>query len=162
MPIIKNREIVEDTWSRVSEEATVDTLPEGNVIVPLSLWKSEKAHLLARQGKLGIQLESDIDLNEIREDLPHFDVVALNFPAFKDGRHYSNARLLRQRYNYRGEIRAVGDVLRDQLFFMERVGFDAFELRADRDMDDALNAFSEFTVRYQAATDEPRPLFKRR
>jgi uncharacterized protein (DUF934 family) len=72
-------------------------------------------------------------VEEIADDLEHFQVIALNFPAFTDGRHYSSARLLRDRYGYKGEMRAIGDVLRDQLFYMRRCGFDAFAVRPDRD-----------------------------
>src|SRR5690606_12426030 len=99
---------------------------------------------------------------EIAEDLQHFQVVALNFPAFTDGRHYSSARLLRERYGYKGEVRAIGDVLRDQLFLMRRCGFDAFAVRPDRDPYDALLGLKDFSVTYQAASDDPRPLFRRR
>ena len=86
----------------------------------------------------------------------------MNFPKFTDGRGYTTARLLRERYAYRGEIRAIGDVLRDQLFSYQRVGFDAFALRADKDPVDALKAFEEFSEVYQASTDQPLPLFRRR
>lgn len=89
-------------------------------------------------------------------------VIALNFPAFTDGRHCSSAYLLRNRYGYKGELRAIGDVLRDQLFSYQRVGFDAFALRADKDPVDALKAFEEFSEVYQASTDQPLPLFRRR
>jgi uncharacterized protein (DUF934 family) len=88
-------------------------------------------------------------------------VVALEFGQFKDGRAFSLARLLRERYGYQGQIRAVGDVLRDQIFFMRRCGIDAFELRADRSAEDALDAFGEISVTYQAAADDRRPLFRR-
>jgi len=94
--------------------------------------------------------------------LAHFQVIALNFPSFTDGRHYSSARLLRERYGYKGEIRAIGDVLRDQLFYMRRCGFDAFAIRADRDPVDALEGLKDFSVTYQAAADDERPLFRRR
>ena len=101
-------------------------------------------------------------MESIADDLQHFQVVALNFPVFSDGRHYSSARLLRERYKYQGEVRAIGDVLRDQLFYMKRCGFDAFALRADRDPYEALESLKDFSVTYQAATDEPLPLFRRR
>lgn len=81
---------------------------------------------------------------------------------FTDGRNYSNARLLRDRYGYKGELRAIGDVLRDQLFYLHRCGFDAYALRADKDPYEALESLKDFSVTYQAATDEPLPLFRRR
>jgi uncharacterized protein (DUF934 family) len=118
--------------------------------------------LKARDGGLGVWLDSDEEAEEIGEDVQYFQVIALNFPAFTDGRSYSNARLLRDRYKFKGELRAIGDVLRDQLFFMARCGFDAFAIRADKDPEDALQSLKDFSVTYQAATDEPLPLFRRR
>ena len=123
----------------------------------------EHAHALkARDGGLGVWLEAGEEIEEIVADLDHFQVIALNFPAFTDGRHCSSAYLLRNRYGYKGELRAIGDVLRDQLFSYQRVGFDAFALRADKDPVDALKAFEEFSEVYQASTDQPLPLFRRR
>jgi uncharacterized protein (DUF934 family) len=86
----------------------------------------------------------------------------VNFPKFADGRGYSTARLLRERYGYHGEIRAIGDVLHDQLFFMKRCGFDAYAVRADKDIEAALAGFDDFSDAYQAAVDQPQPLFRRR
>ena len=86
----------------------------------------------------------------------------MNFPKFADGRGYSIARLLRERYAYRGEIRAIGDVLQDQLFFMKRCGIDAYAVRADKDIEAALTGLRDFSEAYQAAVDQPQPLFRRR
>ena len=156
--VIKNRQIVEDRWQAVGDE---DELPAGPVIVPLTRWLRERAALLARGGPLGVRLPNTADLADLAADLSVLEVVALEFPKFADGRAYSQARLLRERHGYRGEIRAVGDVLRDQLFFMVRSGFDAFELRADRGLEDALAAFGEFSTSYQPAADQPLPLYRR-
>lgn len=156
--IIKDRQLVDDPWQRIGDD---EALPSGPVIVSWARWQQDREMLLARQDDLGVLLGNDIDLDEVAVDLPHFRVVALEFPSFRDGRAYSQARLLRERYGFPGELRAVGDVLRDQLFFMYRIGFDAFELRSDRDLEDALQSFSEFTVSYQAAVDEPQPLYRR-
>ena len=111
---------------------------------------------------MGVWLDSDEEAEEIGEDVDNFQVIALNFPAFTDGRSYSNARLLRDRYRYTGELRAIGDVLRDQLFYLHRCGFDAFAIRADKDPYEALEGLKDFSVTYQASTDEPQPLFRRR
>jgi uncharacterized protein (DUF934 family) len=156
--VIKNRQIVEDHWQAVGEE---DELPVGAVIVPLTRWRRERVELLTRGEPLGVRLPNTADVAELVADLPLLDLVALEFPKFSDGRAYSQARLLRERHGYRGEIRAVGDVLRDQLFFMVRSGFDAFELRADRSLEDALAAFDEFSTSYQPAADQPLPLYRR-
>ncbi|RUQ38483.1 MAG: DUF934 domain-containing protein [Candidatus Competibacteraceae bacterium] len=157
--VIKERRIVEDHWQHVADEAE---LPAGPVIVSLARWRKERATLLARSAPVGIRLPNTVDPAELVEELPRLALVALEFPKFADGRAHSQARLLRERYGYRGELRAVGDVLRDQLAFMARNGFDAFELRADRSLDDALRAFDEFSVSYQPAVDQPLPLYRRR
>jgi uncharacterized protein (DUF934 family) len=88
--------------------------------------------------------------------------IDVNFPSFTDGRGYSIARLLRERHGYDGELRAVGDVQRDQLFYLARCGFDAFLLRKDADAEDALAAFNDFSEAYQASVERPQPLFRRR
>ncbi|MEB2327424.1 MAG: DUF934 domain-containing protein [Pseudomonas sp.] len=161
--IIKNEQIIDETWHLLPKEETLDGLSNcDDVIVPLHLWIDHAHALKARDGGLGIWLDSNEEVEEIADDLEHFQVIALNFPKFTDGRHYSSARLLRERYDYKGEIRAIGDVLRDQLFYMRRCGFDAFAIRADRDPEDALQSLKDFSVRYQAAVDERLPLFRRR
>lgn len=161
--IIKNEQIVDETWHLLDKEASLDGLPNSDdLIVPLRLWREHAHALKARDGGLGVWLDADEAVEDIADDLTHFQTVALNFPVFTDGRHYSSARLLRERYGYKGEVRAIGDVLRDQLFYMRRCGFDAFAIRPDRDPDDALKSLKDFSVTYQAATDDPRPLFRRR
>ncbi|PRB81463.1 DUF934 domain-containing protein [Pseudomonas sp. MYb185] len=161
--IIKGNQVIEDTWQLLPKDAgTEDLTNSGNLIVPLALWLEHAHALRARDGGLGVWLDSDEEAESIADDLQHFQVIALNFPVFSDGRNYSNARLLRDRYGYRGELRAIGDVLRDQLFFMRRCGFDAYALREDHDPHAALASLQDFSEVYQAATDEPLPLFRRR
>jgi uncharacterized protein (DUF934 family) len=162
MQIIKNRQIVEDQWLHVADDADVNQLPAGDIIAPFALWQAHSEQLLQRQGQLGIRLNGDNDVAEIAADLPHFSVIALQFPAFRDGRAYSIARALRQHYGYTGELRAVGNVLRDQVSYMSRVGFDAFEIDPKQKIEDALNAFSEISVKYQSSSDEPLPIYRRR
>ena len=111
---------------------------------------------------MGIRLDSDEAPEEIADDLGRFDLVALNFPNFNDGRPFSHARLLRERYGFKGEIRATGDVLQDQLFFMLRCGFDAFELREDKNADSAIKAFGDYTVAYQPGSDQMPAAYKAR
>ena len=161
--LIKNGEVINDSWHLLDKYATLDGLPNSDsIIVPLALWLEHSHALKARDGGLGVWLDSDEEVESIADDLSQFQVVALNFPVFSDGRNYSNARLLRDRYQYQGEVRAIGDVLRDQLFFMQRCGFDAFALRADRNADEALESLKDFSNTYQAATDQPLPLLRRR
>ncbi len=161
--IIKNGAVVAETWHLLPLDATLDGISNSDdLIVPLALWLESSHALKARDGGLGVWLQSHEQIEDIADDLGQFQVIALDFPAFTDGRHFSTARLLRERYNYTGEVRAIGDVLRDQIFFMHRCGFDAFAVRADRDPQDALKGLSDFSVTYQAAVDEPQPLFRRR
>ncbi|WP_153099878.1 DUF934 domain-containing protein [Paraburkholderia hayleyella] len=166
--IIKNRMIVDDGWSvvRPAEDGTlpaVAALPGGPLLLPLALWQAEREALSARPAaELGVWLSPDSEPAEIVADFAHIALIAVDFPVFRDGRGYSIARLLRERYGYQGELRAIGDVLRDQLGYLARCGFDAFAVRADKDLHDALKAFDEFTVQYQGAVDQPEPLFRRR
>ncbi|MGA8055665.1 MAG: DUF934 domain-containing protein [Burkholderiales bacterium] len=158
--VIRNREIVSDPWQRI--EAGGGVPEHGDVIVPLAVWQKERDALLARKGRIGVLLEPADEPGAIAADLERLALVAVNFPQFTDGRGYSTARLLRERYGYKGELRAVGDVLRDQLFYLARVGFDAFALRADQDAEAALSAFGDFSEAYQTSVDRPHPLFRRR
>jgi uncharacterized protein (DUF934 family) len=107
-------------------------------------------------------LEAGDDPGALAASLGRLKVVAVNFPKFGDGRGYSIARLLRERYGYRGELRAVGEVARDNLYFMAQCGFDAFQLRAGEDPEAALDAFNDFSEAYQATVARPLPLFRRR
>ena len=159
--LIKERRVVADSW-QLLEAAATEVPSAGDVIVPLALWQAQRAQLLARPGRLGVRLEPHDDPAAVADDIGLFGVIAVNFPKFGDGRGYSTARLLRERYGWKGELRAIGDVLRDHLSFMARCGFDAFALRDDQDPQDALSAFDDFTEAYQASVDCPLPLFRRR
>ncbi|AMP16501.1 hypothetical protein CPter291_4274 [Collimonas pratensis] len=162
--IIKNRAVVSDDWSvlRLQEGETAESvsIPAGKVIVPFSVWQAQRAQLQDRT-PIGVWLSSDAQADVLKEDLAHFDVVAVDFPKFTDGRGYSIAYNLRTRLAYSGELRAIGDVLRDQLFYMQRVGFDAFAVRADKNIHDALKGLTDFTEKYQTSWDEKTPLFRR-
>ena len=161
--IIKNNEVVDETWHLLPKDATFDGISNcDDLIVPLALWREHGHALKARDGGLGVWLDADEEAEEIGDDVAHFQVIALNFPAFTDGRNYSNARLLRDRYKFTGELRAIGDVLRDQLFYMKRCGIDAFAMRADQNLAQAVAGFATFSESYQAAVDQPQPLFRRR
>lgn len=158
--IIRDRVIQDDHWQHLDD---TDALPgQGDVTVSWQRWIEERDRLLARDGRVGVRINGDVPVDELPGGVDQLELVVLEFPAFKDGRCYSHARLLRSRHGYRGEIRAVGDVLRDQLAYMERVGINAFEIREDRDPEDALKAFTEFSVDYQGMSDRPFPLHLRR
>lgn len=163
--IFKNGRLAQDDWRLLepSPDGVLPALPpQGDVIVPLALWQRERANLLSRPGQVGVWLQGNEGPEPLAEDLEYVALVAIHFAKFTDGRGYSSARLLRERYGYRGEIRAIGDVQRDQLLYLSRCGFDAFALKETRDPEAALEAFSEFSEAYQAAVDRPWPLFRRR
>ncbi|MEP9320981.1 DUF934 domain-containing protein [Pseudomonas sp. LABIM340] len=161
--IIKNREVVDDRWHLLPKDATLETVPNcDDVIIPLNLWLEHGPALRGRDGGLGVWLDADDEPEAIAEDLDKLKVIAVNFPAFTDGRGFSTARLLRERFGYKGEVRAIGDVLRDQLFFMQSCGFDAYAIRADRDPQAALAGLDDFSEVYQTSVTQPQPLFRRR
>ena len=162
--MIKNKSVVDDEWTvlRLQEGDTEHNvkIAAGKVIVPLKVWLAQKISLLKRAHR-GVWLASDEASSDLGNTLDQFDVIAVDFPIFADGRGYSLAYNLRVRLGYRGELRAIGDVLRDQLFYLQRVGFDAFNPRPDRNIHDAVKGLSDFSERYQGSWDEPLPLSSR-
>jgi uncharacterized protein (DUF934 family) len=167
MKIIRDGAIVEDDWTRVDDTAP---LPAGKVIVSHARWQAEQDALRER-GNLGVVLPPALELGEVGADLKSFALIALPFNFIQpkpeggrtfDGRSYTTARLLRDRYAYTGEIRAVGDVFRDAMFYMHRCGVNAFEVKPGQDLQDALKAFGDFSFGYQGAADDPTPIFRRR
>ncbi len=151
MPLIKNDAFVADPWTSLDDE---EVLPEGApAIVSLARWRAERDTLAGRNAPLGIRLRADQPPGEIAAELDRFQVIALEFPSFVDGRAYSYARLLRERHGYRGELRAVGNVLRDQALFLHRCGFDAFEVAEGTCVESWRQALGEISVFYQATAD---------
>jgi uncharacterized protein (DUF934 family) len=163
--LIKERRIAADSW-HLLERGAKGELPEvparGDVIVPLALWLARREDFLAYPGKLGVWLDANEGPEALAGDVERFPLIAVNFPKFGDGRGYSIARLLRERYGYKGELRAIGDVLHDHLHFMKQCGFDTFLLRADQDPQEALSALDTFSEGYQTSVLRPVPLFRRR
>ena len=165
--MIRDGEIVDNNWQRFEPgqlEEDDQSLPENQpVIVPMAYWQAHRDTLLEREAPVGVCLEPGEEPADLAADLPRLPLVAVHFPAFKDGRGDSSARELGTRYRFTGEVRAVGDVLQDQLFYMHRVGFNAFEVRADRDIEEALeNGLRPFSVTYQGDVHDPRPIYRRR
>jgi uncharacterized protein (DUF934 family) len=160
--VIKNRALMQDSWQLPEPGSDGALPPGGDVIVPLQRWLRERDTLLSHSGRVGLWLQTDADPAVITPDLTCFKVIAIRFAKFADGRGYSLARLLRERYGYRGELRATGEVLRDQLYYLSRCGFDAFALRADQNAEQALAAFDDFSEAYQVSVERPDPLFRRR
>jgi uncharacterized protein (DUF934 family) len=163
--IIKGREVVADDWHvlRLDEGETPEAvaIPQGKIIVPLTVWQAQRATLVQRTGDIGLWFASDEQAHAVKDDLGQFAVIAVDFPKFSDGRGYSIAFNLRKRLGYAGELRAIGDVLRDQLFQMHRCGFDAYATRQDRSIVDALKGLTVFSETYQGSVDQPLPLFRR-
>lgn len=166
--IIRDRRIVEDDWTWVADDAALPS--SGKVIVSWPRWQAERAALTAR-GQVGVSLPGTLDVDAVKDDLPALALIALQFGFIQpkpeggrtfDGRAYSQARLLRERYGFKGEIRATGDVFRDAMFYMARCGVNAFELKPSHSLEDALNAFRDFSLGYQGAADDPTPIFRRR
>lgn len=147
MLLIKNGAITTDDWRFLADGAPLPL--RGPVMVSPARWRWEKSALHARGEALGLLLRSDERAEDVASDIGEFDLIALDFPTFRDGRPYSTARLLRERYGFGGELRAVGDVSRDQFLFMHRCGFNAFQVNGGAGLEDWLRAVSEITVWYQ-------------
>jgi len=185
--VIRNGRVESDAWRFVDPPAYVkkgesyavkkeDQLPvtvsdpaaleggwgEGAIIVSLGTWKAHRDELLARGAPVGVWLKADDEPGDLAADLDRLPLIAVHFNKFTDGRGYSTAALLRRKHAYRGELRAFGDVGRDQLFYLARVGFDSFRLADHRDPEDALASFGDFSLTYQGSIDDPVPLFRKR
>ena len=158
--IIKDREIVEDTYTLVTEAGQLPDV--GDALIDAAIWEELQPQLPGRTGKIGIKVTGDTEIDQLPANVQELDLIAIEFPVFRDGRGYSLARIIRERLGYGGELRACGDVLRDQLFYLQRCGFNSFETREDRCIEDALNGLTDFTVTYQADAFEKRPIYQRR
>ena len=167
--VIRKRQIVADDWQilrlpegQLPAEAKV---PCGKALVPLAVWLAHSDELLQRKhhgNDLGVWLAPEDEPTALLKHLAEFAVIGVDFPVFRDGRGYSIAYLLRSRYGYKGELRAIGDVQKDQLFYLARVGFDAFALKDGKSAADALASLDDFSEVYQGSVDRPAPLFRRR
>ena len=165
--LIKDKALSDDAWQTLAlaenETPEAVALPAGPVIFPLAVWQARKAEIIARGNPVGLLIMPDERIEDVAADLGKIALIAVHFPKFVDGRGYSTAALLRQRYAYTGELRAVGDVLHDQLFFMRRVGFDSYALKEGKNAVYAIEAgFTPFSDAYQASTNQPQPYFRRR
>jgi uncharacterized protein (DUF934 family) len=151
MPLISNAEQVEDRYRRIVDDMPVPE--EGAVLLPAARFLADAERIAGRLGATGVIWPNDRDIAELAPFLDRLALVALAFPAFKDGRAYSQARTLRERYRFRGELRATGDVLRDQFLLLHRAGFDAFEVRKPEDARAFCEALQRYNVFYQPAAD---------
>lgn len=170
--IIKDGAVVSDDWQVLrpempdakamakGAEPEMPEVPAGKVLVPLFVWQAKKEELKAR-GDVAVWLASDQAPAALADDLDALPLIAVDFPAFADGRGFSYARELREQMGYQGEVRAIGAFMRDQLFMLQRCGCNSFALEGF-DLEDALNSLKDFDTNYQQDTQEPTPLFRRR
>ncbi|SEG23487.1 DUF934 domain-containing protein [Marinobacterium lutimaris] len=157
MPLLIDRKpVADDRWQLVED---AENLPaSGDLLLPLGLYLENKDALSAQAGEIAVRVNGDDDLTPVLESLDSFPMIAVEFPAFRDGRGFSLARILR-RAGFKGELRAVGNPARDQLGYMERCGFNAYEFSEEVYSDDFLKAFEEISVHYQGSADDPRPIY---
>jgi uncharacterized protein (DUF934 family) len=156
---------LDNPWVLLDKDATLEAAsnhPSRQLIVPLGLWLGNREALLDGNCQIAVWLDSDEEAATVAPALADVAFVALNFPGFMDGRAYSTAVMLRQHYGYEGEIRAIGDVLRDQLYYMRRCGFSTFDLKDSVRLEDAVRGLQDFSTSYASTIEEPLPLFKRK
>jgi uncharacterized protein (DUF934 family) len=154
-------QIVADDWQLIRDSAPSEHQSFAHKIFPFAALNDPGNAEVFDQVQ-AVWIAPDDDFEASIATLLRMQLIAVDFPSFRDGRGYSIATLLRTRYGWNRELRAVGDVLRDQLNYMRRCGFDAFAVRADKDIRDAIKSFSHYTVQYQGAVDNPLPLFRKR
>jgi uncharacterized protein (DUF934 family) len=163
--LIKDGAIVENTWELLAKgevEAAAVEVPAGQVLVPVTVWLAQKDHLQNRTD-IGVWLDSDEGAELIGADANRFAVIGVNFPLFMDGRTFSTARLLRERFGFTGELRAVGNFMRDQLCYLRRCGVNAFAFaNPEANLEEAVKSLTDLQEYYQASVDQPLPLFRRR
>ncbi|MDF1830842.1 MAG: DUF934 domain-containing protein [Porticoccaceae bacterium] len=161
--LLKGNSVIDNSWQVLAKDFT-GALPDTPCFVPLEYWLANKENLQTPE-TIGVWLDSDQEPEEIAGDIEDLQYLAVNFPTFTDGRGFSIARLIRDRYQFTGELRAIGEIVRDQLFYLSRCGFDAFCL-APLELDQETRSFedylSPFSVTYQASANEPQPLFRRK
>ncbi|MBO6950054.1 MAG: DUF934 domain-containing protein [Rhodospirillales bacterium] len=160
MPLLKQGQLTNDHWVRVEDDA--DISDEIAAVVSLERWKAEADVLKKRNAPVGVAFSNDQSPADIADDLDAIGTVFLTFPAYTDGRAYSQARLLRQRFAYKGEIRATGNVLRDQYAFMQRCGFDAFEIAEGADLAGWGRSAQAMSHHYQTAADGVKAVWAKR
>lgn len=159
MTVIKNGQATDNAWLHLDGEESPGFSP---FTVPLERWQRDKGELIRHGLAVGVRLTPADSPEVLADDLATLPIVVLDMGPFTDGRSFSQARILRDRMGYAGEIRARGDFLRDQIFFLNRVGVNAFEFPPGTDLSEQMKALQEFTVTYQAATDTKEPLYRRR
>jgi uncharacterized protein (DUF934 family) len=161
--LIKDGAVADNLWQTLPLDDAPESaqVPQGKVIVPLAVWEAQKASLAARDD-VGVWLQNDQAAEALADDAANLPLIAVDFPLFMDGRGFSIARLLRERHNFTGELRAQGHFIRDQLSYLSRCGFNAFDCNETFDLESALSSMADLTEFYQTAVDQNQPLFRRR
>ena len=159
MPLIKNGAEIEDTWTFIEGDTNLPS--SGCVTVPLASLIEHADRLLARNQQIGVRLEPANDPHDLIPFLDRIALIEIDFPKYTDGRGFSQAQLLRRRLAYTGELRAVGHVLRDQILYMNRSGFDAYQT-SRADLAKVVKALEEYSAFYQPAADDQQSVFSRR
>ncbi|MGH7690736.1 MAG: DUF934 domain-containing protein [Gemmatimonadaceae bacterium] len=160
--ILRGGELVSDDWTVIEDGRTEIESHGGKVIVTLARWRAQRGTLLAQRAAVGVLVPNTADIEAVYPEVADRPVLALQFPAFADGRALSQAVVLRKRLGFRGELRAVGDVIRDLVFWLGRCGFDSIVPRKDQNLEACREALHEIEVAYQAAADAHTPVWVRR
>jgi uncharacterized protein (DUF934 family) len=158
--VLKDNCVINDSWTILSEDS--ETLPNGDILLSYNQWQTLSDQIQNHNGSIGVIIEGNAEIEEIIEPLLDLPLIAINFTKFADGRGFSAATLIRERYNYSGEIRAVGGFMRDQLYLLSRCGFNAFKFDNTVDLTDSAKSLQDFSETYQVSADQENPLFRRR
>ena len=158
--VLKDNRPIDDSWTLLNEDS--ESLPSGDILLSYSQWQTFSDQLDSHDGSVGVIIEGNADIEDIIEPLLKLPLIAINFPKFVDGRAFSSARLIRERYEYTGEIRAVGGFIRDQLYYLSRCGFNAFKFDDFVDLTESAKSLQDFSEAYQVSVDQESPLFRRR
>ena len=158
--VLKDNRLIDDSWTLLTEDS--ESLPSGDILLSYSQWQTFSDQLDSHDGSVGVIIEGNADIEDIIEPLLKLPLIAINFPKFADGRAFSSARLIRERYEYTGEIRAVGGFIRDQLYYLSRCGFNAFKFDDSVDLTESAKSLQDFSEVYQVSVDQESPLFRRR
>jgi uncharacterized protein (DUF934 family) len=162
--LIKDQQLSDNHWQLIDKEQVIDlssVADSDHIILPFARWQENQSIVLGK-ANIGLWLDSDESAEPLASVCHDVPLIAINFPVFSDGRGYSYARTLRDHFAYRGEIRAIGDVLPDQMYFYQRCGFNSFLLRSDVNPETAINCLNDFSLSYQAGSDQRTPIFHQR
>lgn len=162
--LIKDQQLSNNNWQLIDKEQDIDLsrlTDSDHIILPFARWQENQSMALGK-ANIGLWLDSDEPAEPLASICHDIPLIAINFPVFSDGRGYSYARTLRDHFTYRGEIRAIGDILPDQMYFYQRCGFNSFLLRSDVNPETAIKCLNDFSISYQAGSDQRTPIFHQR